>query len=862
MKVYRMIWTRRPAWALLASASALLLAAALALLVFRLQVLAQPTPETMDAVLSVEKSVNTDLAAPGSTLAYTITIQNTGDSPANVWMTDTLPTDLVYVADSLTAPFGSYGIKNNVITWTRDLYIYQTVVINFSAQIPQDATAPEIENTAQVTGTGVLITDSAVTTVMSPLDNEGTYKAVGQGLVEPGDLLTYTIVLNNASTFNDVTAQVIDPLHPLLEYVDGSHQTAPPNGGTLVVSQGITWTVDVTRSTTVTLTFQARVSDSATDGTVITNTATIDDGSTPLERNATITVNQPPTSLTTSPEKWALFTKASPATVLIEGVAWDSTMWDENNGPDFPPDPVLDPIENSDGDGRYYVSWAKVPSALSYVLQESKSAYFSDYTEYHQNDFQEYLDKFYIDIYGKSPGIYYYRVLASNMAGGDGRWSDVESVVVRTTQAFDLSAMPDAPPVPLSSPSAELATSDAITVEVRVGDTAPWEVVTLASADWGGWEWSYRWDLPAPVYDKYVIQTRARDSAGNIGAIDTITVAVHNKDFLMHLPLVFKRWPPIPYKTIINPIDNADEDGDYTVTWLYSHTNIPAESFTLQESKDDATFANPTTYSTDSKSYAFTNKDDGIYWYRVRAVNQYGQGAWSDKVSTKVERSYHDDFSAATTWAFRRGDDIIKESNNFRIRYRDGNMYVLVVGSYDFGVVSPMVEAPAVPYTIQGRVRVVKNESFDGRNYYIRNGTTFGLVFGGNGGSPCPADRKTEDNKGCLEHYYRLMAIYDVHSPDKFSWQLKRIDYHDSSDDGKGKGPKLIYGYTPDLERDEWNTWKIVVTDLGITIYVNGEYLSKTTDTTYINDPYFGIFIGSPDIGDTAIKWDWYEVRR
>jgi uncharacterized repeat protein (TIGR01451 family) len=754
VKVHRMIWIRRPAWATLASVSALLLTAVLVLLLFRLQVLAQPTTETMEAVLSVDKSVNTDLTAPGNTLAYTITVQNTGDSPSDVWMTDTLPTDLVYVPDSLTAAFGSFGFKDNVITWTSELHIYQTVVINFSAQIPPDTTATEIENTAQVTGTGTLITDSAMTTVMSPLDNVGTYKTVDRELVGPGDLLTYTIVLNNISTFNDVTAHIVDPLHPMLEYVDGSAQILPSGNGTLVFLQGITWTVDITNSTTVTLVFQARVSDSAPDGEIV-NTATIDDGSTPFDRSATVTVNQPPTSITTSPEKGTVFTQES-GTVIIHGVAWNSTMWDEDHGPDFPPDPVLDPIDNVDGDGRYYVSWPEVPSALSYVLQESKSPSFSNPTEYHE--FQEYQGKVFIDIYGKSPDTYYYRVLASNITGGDGRWSDVESVVVQTAQAFDFSIVPDVSSASPSLPSAELATSDAITVWVRVGDTTPWEVVPLTSAPWGGWEWSYAWTLPQEVYDEYVIQTRAGDATGNIGDTDTITVAVHNKDFLMRFPVIFLRWPPLPYEVTINAIDNADEDGDYTVSWSYDYTNIPATSYTLQESKDDASFTNPTNYSTSSKSYPFTDKSDGTYYYRVRAVNQYGPGAWSNVVSAKVERSYRDDFEAKTTWKWVRGDDIIKKSSGFRIDYRDGKMYVLMVGSYDFGVVSPRVEAPAVPYTIQGKVRVVKNESLDGRTYYIRNGTQFGLVFGANPGSPCPADRRADSDEGCFNHYYRLVV--------------------------------------------------------------------------------------------------------
>jgi uncharacterized repeat protein (TIGR01451 family) len=858
VNVYRMIWARRPAWASLASTSALLLAAVLALLVFRLQVLAQP--ETEVAALQVQKSVSASVAAPGDTLVYTIRIQEPSTPHSSLWMTDTIPDEVTYVAGSLEHfGLGSVGVANNVITWTAsDFGFGNFAIITFSVEIPYTSTVTEIENTAYVTGTGALIPSSARTTLSSPLDNEGTYKAVGQGLVKPGGLVTYTVVLNNASSFSDVTAQVIDPLDPLLEYVDGSAQIAPPSSGTLVFSQSITWTVDITSATAITLVYQARVSDDAPDGE-IENTITIDDGSTPFTRSASVTVNQPPTSLTTYPERGALITQDS-GFVDIQGVAWGSTMWDEDNGPDFPPDPILDQINNDDQDGQYYVTWAEVPLALDYTLEEDTSPYFGDPIRYYYPT--PINGGYYQNIHDKTPGIYYYRLRAHNLSG-DSRWSDVQSTVVKATQAFDLSAIPNVDPALSFSPSADLATSEAITVEVRVGDTAEWELATLTSAPWGGWEWSYAWSLPQQVYDEFVIQTRARDEAGGISDIDTITVTVHNKDFVQRLPTIFLRWPPIPYETTINPIDNADEDGNYTVSWSYDHTDVLADSYTLQESKGDPTFANPTSYSTSSTSYPFTDQDDGTYYYRVRAVNQYGPGDWSGVVSAKVELSYRDDFDSATSWQWVRGDDIIKKSSGFRIRYRDGKMYVLVVGSYDFGIVSPRVEAVSVPYTVQARFRVVKDESFDGRNYYIRNGTTFGLVFGANlDGSPCPADRRADSGEGCFEHYYRLMMIYDVHSPDKFRYNIKRIDSHE--EDGKGRGPKLWDdGYTPSLDTDDWNRLKVLVTESDITAYINGEQLGKTTEKLdYIHEPGFGIFIASPDIGDTGIKADWYEVAR
>ena len=49
-------------------------------------------------------------------------------------------------------------------------------------------------------------------------------------------------------------------------------------------------------------------------------------------------------------------------------------------------------------------------------------------------------------------------------------------------------------------------------------------------------------------------------------ATDTTTVVYYRLLF----PFIAKRSPPIPYPPILDPIDNADEDGFYTVSWTVS----------------------------------------------------------------------------------------------------------------------------------------------------------------------------------------------------------------------------------------------------------------------------------------------------
>lgn len=341
----------------------------------------------------------------------------------------------------------------------------------------------------------------------------------------------------------------------------------------------------------------------------------------------------------------------------------------------------------------------------------------------------------------------------------------------------------------------------------------------------------------------------------------------------VHLPLTVKRWPPYPYTPTLNPIDNADGDENYSVSWAYNYDDIPSVApnyYELLESTDLVNWGTlagcPPESPADRTSCSITGKNDDTYYYIVRGRNSYNLfSPWSNVESaTVVPPGFRDDFgSSHANWKWRRGDDI-DETSNFIAQYKDGKLYTGLVGSYDFGVLSPMVEAPEPPYMIKTRFRLVDNETVGDRSMDIRNGTTFGVVFGGNGGSPCPANRDTAKNTGCFSHYYRVMLIWAEDQSDGFRWNFKRMDYHDPDDDGKAKeGTKYGDGFVDVGTGDgDWHEIWIEVTTTRIKIYVDGIGLASTTDMRFIDDPYFGLHVGSPDIGDTAVKWDWFEIKR
>jgi uncharacterized repeat protein (TIGR01451 family) len=105
------------------------------------------------------------------------------------------------------------------------------------------------------------------------------------------------------------------------------------------------------------------------------------------------------------------------------------------------------------------------------------------------------------------------------------------------------------------------------------------------------------------------------------------SVVVMGSGYGIYLPLVMRRWPPIPDRPVLNPISNGDGDGNYTVSW-----NAPylAQTYTLHED-DNATFSSPTVrYAGTARSWNATGKAPGAYWYRVMAHNAVGDSAWSN----------------------------------------------------------------------------------------------------------------------------------------------------------------------------------------------------------------------------------------
>ena len=171
-------------------------------------------------------------------------------------------------------------------------------------------------------------------------------------------------------------------------------------------------------------------------------------------------------------------------------------------------------------------------------------------------------------------------------------------------------------------------------------------VTTLAASTTAGSNVNYTWDLgdgntdigPAVThaYPNLGVYTAIVTASNSVGiAIATTTVNIAH---FVYLPLVMKRWPPIPYTPVLNPIDNTDQDSYYAVTWQEADL---ATTYILEEATNASFSGAQVVYQGVSLSWTVPDpgKTPGTYYYRVKGRNSWGDSSWSNVQSTVVSQA-------------------------------------------------------------------------------------------------------------------------------------------------------------------------------------------------------------------------------
>jgi hypothetical protein len=288
----------------------------------------------------------------------------------------------------------------------------------------------------------------------------------------------------------------------------------------------------------------------------------------------------------------AIDTTFVPATVYLPMVM---RRW-----PPIPYQPTLHSIDNPDGDGSYTASWTEQPSRLAdtYTLEEAtNSAFTGDLREVCTTAGQS------CDVTGRTEGTYYYRVRGHN-SWGDGPYSGVESVAVL------------APATPTIQPIANDDGDGDYAVAWSATARATWyQLLEDTDPGFGGPQTVHEgaansWQATDKTAGTYYYRVRALGPTGHSEWSGTQVVTV--------LP---------PDTPTLNPIDNADQDQDYSVTWSPA---ARATWYQLQEDTDSDFGSPQTVYEGAVNSRDATGKTPGTYYYRLRALGPTGHSAWSE----------------------------------------------------------------------------------------------------------------------------------------------------------------------------------------------------------------------------------------
>jgi uncharacterized repeat protein (TIGR01451 family) len=251
-----------------------------------------------------------------------------------------------------------------------------------------------------------------------------------------------------------------------------------------------------------------------------------------------------------------------------------------------------------------------------------------------------------------------------------------------------------------------------------------------------------------------------------------ITVVDKRSEPTMLLPVI--TYGEVPLTPDISDIQSTRPNSQNT--WTVSWTSPGGFNFELQESMSPG-FENAAPIAVGAEAaMTFTHDPSpfNVYYYRARSVSGGVTGNWSQIV--KVVGGYYDDFSNdpgptahvgdAGRWQIRR-TSYIDEVNSWYETTSDYSALILEVSDrWDLGLVSPLMEAPTIPYAIELKVKSVEPGWQKG----------LGLVFEGDKvGDKCPPDGTLDGwykHNECFNEFYEFML---VEGADKKNLQVQRI---------------------------------------------------------------------------------------
>ncbi len=218
------------------------------------------------------KDVDAATANPGDRLTYSIVLANAEATSISAVLTDTIPVNTTYVANSATGG-ATYNATEKRIEWSGTVPGGSSHTVTFQVDVNKplyDYIA--ILNTAFIEDrtNGISHWRQVATDIEAPVLTD-SYKYVTPLTVSPGDTLTFTTVMRNTGSAEAVGVTLRDPIPDYATYVSGSVTGGATYNAAL---DRIEWSGTIPAGGSQTVTFQV-TADPATKGLPIINQATI-----------------------------------------------------------------------------------------------------------------------------------------------------------------------------------------------------------------------------------------------------------------------------------------------------------------------------------------------------------------------------------------------------------------------------------------------------------------------------------------------------------------------------------------------------------------------------------------------------------
>ncbi|MFC7645281.1 hypothetical protein ACFQX6_35080 [Streptosporangium lutulentum] len=264
--------------------------------------------------LSVTKVADTVTTTPGSTVGYTITVANTGQTPyTGATVVDALAAvldDATFNGDA-TATSGTVVFTSPNLTWTGDLAVGASATVTYSVTVrapdPGDkamtnSVASSVPGSTCPVGGGGPACTSTVTVLIPGLAISTT---ADTATTTPDGTVRFTITIANTGQTPYTGATVVDALAAVLDDATYNGDATATTGGVGFAGSDLTWTGSLATGATATVAFTVTVNNPITgDKTMTSVVASSAPGSTcPVGGGgpactATVTVLIPALSIT------------------------------------------------------------------------------------------------------------------------------------------------------------------------------------------------------------------------------------------------------------------------------------------------------------------------------------------------------------------------------------------------------------------------------------------------------------------------------------------------------------------------------------------------------------------------------------